>query len=91
MLLPHPESDLSLNLLVLGTEVLTALGKRKVFVFAESLLDEFLERDSRRSSDMFFNVLCVLYSMGLIEYRDYRIRIKQQLASQMGLFNAEGV
>ena len=76
MILPHPESDLSINIMVLGTDIIEQLKRKKTFLLIESLLDNFLKGDKKRTPDMFLNTLTFLYSFGLIEQKGYKIRLK---------------
>lgn len=79
MVLPHPESDLSMNLMVLGTDILKFLkGQKNQFTLIENVLSDFLKRDSRRNVDMFLNALSFLFCFGLVEQRDYKVRLVPQ-------------
>ena len=48
MILPHPESDLRLNIMVLGADLIEQL-KGQDFVLVESLLEKFLKKEAKRS------------------------------------------
>lgn len=85
MLLPHPESDLKLNMMVLGFDILEIL-KQKDYVLIENLLDEFLHIDKKRTPDMFFNTLTFLFSCGVIEKKEYKVRIVIRESKQMNIF-----
>lgn len=87
MLNPHPESDLSLNILVLGAQIIIYLRNKKTYVYTEEALDAFLKDDSRRTPDMFFNALCFLYGLDIIEYRSYQVRINQQSKGQLSFLS----
>lgn len=86
MLLPHPESNLALNTLVLGSDLICLLREKEEFVLAETVLKEFLKSDEVRSPDNFFDTLTFLYTIGLIEYKGYKIRLKQNDNAQPTLF-----
>lgn len=89
MIIPHPESDLSLNLMVLGTDIVKFLKSHKGdYVLTERVLEDFLKRDSRRSVEFFLNSLSFLYCFGLIDQTEYKIRIIPQtkVSKQQELF-----
>ncbi|OFX46402.1 MAG: hypothetical protein A2046_13845 [Bacteroidetes bacterium GWA2_30_7] len=78
MILPHPESDLSLNLMVVGSDIINLMqskGRKDNFVLVENILEEFLKKDIKRTPDMFIYSLVFLYSVGLIEQKDYKIKL----------------
>jgi hypothetical protein len=75
MILPHPESDLSINIMVLGKDIIEYLKKKKTFVLIENLLEDFLKRGKKRTPDMFLNTISFLYSFGLIEQQGYKIKL----------------
>ncbi len=83
MLTLHPESDLSLSTVVLGTEVLKLLRKENP-VFVEHLLTDFLKADNRRTPEMFSNVLLFLYAVGMVEEDCYRIKLIYSSISKEG-------
>jgi hypothetical protein len=86
MILPHPESDLKLNIMVLGAEIIEQL-KGKDFILVESLLEKFLKTGSKRTPDMFFNSLTFLYSCGILERKDYKVKIVAKSIKQTSLFD----
>jgi hypothetical protein len=75
MILPHPESDLSLNIMVSGSEIIRILKHKNNFIFVEQLLGEFLKTNAKRTPDLFLNTLTFLYSFGLIECSGYKVKI----------------
>jgi len=85
MILPHPESDLSMNIMVLGTDIVRLLKKRE-FVLLEDVLADFVKKDAKRTPDLFFNTLTFLYSCGLIDNKGYKIRLTPQITKQLELF-----
>lgn len=86
MILPHPESDLRLNIMVLGADLIEQL-KGQDFVLVESLLEKFLKKGTKRTPDMFFNSLTFLFSCGIIERKDYRVKLVVKSIKQLGLFD----
>jgi hypothetical protein len=85
MIIPHPESDLSLNIMVLGTEIIKLLKDRD-FILVEDALNSFIKSDKKRTPDMFLNSLTFLYSCGLIQKKGYKIKLSPQEYKQMELF-----
>jgi len=76
MILPEPESDLRMNILVLGNEVLGELIKNKdKEVLIEDLLMSFLKKDVKRTPKLFLDVITVLFAFGLIERKGYKIQV----------------
>ncbi len=74
MIFPHPESDLSLSLMVLGSELIELLGQEKGYIFVEDLLINFLGKDKRRTPDLFLDSLTFLYAVGVIQTNGYKIK-----------------
>ncbi|MBN1340793.1 MAG: hypothetical protein JXA03_15800 [Bacteroidales bacterium] len=85
MILPHPESDLKLNIMVLGADIIEQL-KRQDFVLVENLLEKFIKSGAKRTPDMFFNALTFLFSCGVLEKNDYKVRLVVKSIKQMSLF-----
>ena len=76
MISPHPESDLSLNELVLGAEIVSQLKKKKAYVLIEDMMRFFLKKDPKRTPDLFFDVLVLLYAFDFIKIMGYKIRLR---------------
>ena len=85
MILPHPESDLSTNIMVLGTEVIR-LTKGKDYLLIEDVMTSFVKGGKKRTPDIFLFTLTFLYACGLIEKKGYKIKLVQRKTEQMGLF-----
>ncbi len=86
MIRPHPESDMKLNILVLGAGIIAMLKKRiHDYHFVETILTDFLKADKKRTPDLFIYTLIFLYSVGIIEYDGYKIRLKTQIEEQQNL------
>ncbi|HLP46538.1 MAG TPA: hypothetical protein VK469_11345 [Candidatus Kapabacteria bacterium] len=85
MILPHPESDLSLNIMVLGVDIVKKLKHHSNFHLVENLMEEFLKKDKKRTPEMFMNTLTFLYALGLIERKDYKVKLTPR-AIQKELF-----
>jgi len=75
MIIPQPESDLSLNTLALGADVIRILKENGKVMIAEDLLNRFLAKDSRRSFSKFFETITFLYTIGFIGERGYKVRL----------------
>lgn len=86
MILPHPESDLNLNIMVLGADIIRMLSKKQDYVMVETLMHDFLKKDTKRSPDMFLNTLTFLYSFGILEHTNYKIKIVSHKPQQTSLF-----
>ncbi len=86
MLLPHPESDLSLNIMVLGSEIIELLREKKVYALTERVMRDFLKKDARRSHEHFFDALTFLYILDLIDYKGYKIKLRTGQDAQQTLF-----
>jgi hypothetical protein len=86
MLRPHPESDLSMNILVLGSEIIEMLDQKKTFVVVEHVMEAFLEKDIRRTPDTFLDIITLLFALGLVESRGYRIKVKKNDLAEATLF-----
>ena len=75
MILPEPESDLTLNLLVVAADMIKILKKSKDFIFIDTLLDKFVELDKRRTKDLFYLSITILFSLGAIEMSNHMVRL----------------
>ena len=89
MIIPHPESDLKLNIMVLGAEVIKILqgANTDKYILVEKVLTNFLKTDDRRTPDLFIHCLLFLYSVGLIDQKGYKIKLTPQIIEQPNLFN----
>lgn len=85
MLMPLPESDLSLNVLSMGAEILNIMKKESKPLLIEDLLQKFLSIDEKRKYSHFFDTLTFLYTSGFIIEKGYTIRLKNG-ESQATLF-----
>lgn len=73
MLIPHPETNLQENTLVLGARVIELLKKSKGKQVVEKLLQTFLSEDSGRTAEMFFESVLFLYIFGIIKQDGFKI------------------
>ena len=88
MILPHPETDFSTNVLVVATDIISDLKQYKDTVLLEKVLYSFLKKDVKRTPDLFIKSLIFLYSFGIIEYDNYKVKLvsikKEQQMSYLG-------
>lgn len=75
MIKPEPEADLSLNVMVIGADIIKILKKAKNYLIIEDLQKEFIERDKRRTPQSFFNALTFLYILGMVSEDNYKVRL----------------
>ena len=87
MILPHPETDFSTNILVVATDIIKELKRHKKTVLLERVMQSFLNKDIKRTPDLFIKSLVFLYSFGLIEYDNYKVKLTPRTSKkQMNLF-----
>lgn len=87
MILPHPETDFSLNILVVATDIIKELKRHKKTVLLEKIMQSFLNKDLKRTPDLFIKSLVFLYIFGLIEYDNYKVKLTTRTREQqMNLF-----
>ena len=87
MILPHPESDFSINILVVAADIIKELKQYKKVVLLEKVMKSFLKKDKKRTPDLFIKSLVFLYSFGLIEYNNYKVKLTPRIKSlQTNLF-----
>ncbi|NOQ26430.1 MAG: hypothetical protein GQ564_13820 [Bacteroidales bacterium] len=87
MILPHPETDFSTNILFVATDIIKELKKHKKTVLLEKVMQAFLSKDLKRTPDLFMKSLVFLYSFGLIEYDNYKVKLSPRtIESQKNLF-----
>ena len=75
MILPHPESDLSLNVMVMAADIVRVLKKHRDFTFVDRLMEDFIRLDPRRTPEMFINSATFLFAFGYIEQSGYKLRL----------------
>lgn len=87
MILPHPETDFSTNILVVATDIIKELKQHKKTVLLEKVMQSFINKDIKRTPDLFIKSLVFLYSFGLIEYNNYKVRLTPRTSKkQINLF-----
>lgn len=78
MILPHPDSNLSGNLMVVGADIIQLLSRAEMkdnFVLVDDLMRIFLKKNAKRNPEMFLHALTFLYAMDAIERKGYRIKL----------------
>lgn len=86
MILPHPETDFSINILVVATDIIMELKQNKKTVLLEKVMQSFLNKDIKRTPDLFIKSLVFLYSFGLIEYDNYKVKLTPRTRKQQMIF-----
>lgn len=85
MLKPNTETDLSLSIMYLGSEIVSILSPQK-YIYIEEVLTKFLQSDKRRNPELFLDTLTFLYSLNLVENSGYKIKLKKHAYTQTTLF-----
>ena len=76
MIIPQAESDLSLNVIVVGADIIKTLKNHKCnSMIVEDLMRLFLAKDKRRSKKLFFETLIFLYSLEIVYEENYKVRL----------------
>ena len=75
MILPEPESDLRLNILVLGNEILGELIENNNTMLLEKLLMKFLKKNIKRTPGLFMDVITTLFALNMIDIDGYKIKV----------------
>lgn len=75
MIIPQPESDLSLNIMVTAADIIKILKKRKEYIIVDDLMKNYLKEDSRRTPEMFFNAITFLFALGIVKEQNYKMRL----------------
>ncbi len=87
MILPHPETDFSVNILVVSADILSELKRYKTKVLLEKVMQSFLQKDNKRTPDLFIKCLVFLYSIGVIEYDNFKVKLSPKISIQKALFD----
>ena len=74
MITPQPEADISLNILVVGADVIKVLINNEMT--ANDVLKEVMKIDNRRTLQLFYDTLTFLFILGILEESNYILRIK---------------
>lgn len=75
MALAHPDSDLSLSVIVQAADIIRGLNAAKKPVVLDHMLEQYLRRDPRRIPQSFFAALDFLYAIGAIDTIGYHLQL----------------
>ena len=67
MILPHPESNLRTNLMVLGADIIGIMSKspfKGKYVLVDDVMNKFLQVDKNRTPDLFLYAVTFLHTIG---------------------------
>ncbi len=78
MALLHPDADLSLSLVVYGADILRTLHRASKAPTVDELMDRYLTNDRRRTPQSFFSALDMLFALGCVVVRGYRVLLVPQ-------------
>lgn len=78
MIAAHPDADLTQNTIILGAEIIDLLIQYKGEALIDTLLFDFLKSDSKRSPEMFMEAMILLYAMGIVGRRQYKLFIERK-------------
>lgn len=92
MILPHPESNLKTNLMVLGADIINIMSSspfKNKYSVVDDIMSKFLKKDKDRTPDLFLYALTFLHTIGSIEKKEYKIKliIRENLITQLDLFD----
>lgn len=90
MIIPQPEADLSLNIIVVGADIIKILIKSKEGEPVESIIEKFLSEDNKRAHQLFFDAMTFLYILGAVEENNNTIKVKYG-HTQKNLFQYQSV
>ncbi|MCY4562271.1 MAG: hypothetical protein OXC03_08275 [Flavobacteriaceae bacterium] len=79
MILPHPESNLKTNIMVLGAEIIGIMSKNPLkgkYVLVEDVMNKFLKNDKNRTPDLFMYAVTLLHTIGSLKQKDYKIKLR---------------
>ena len=76
MIIPQIESDLTMNVIVVGADIIWILKKNREYMIVEDLLKHFLKQDKRRTHNLFFDTLTFLYALEMIKEKDFKVTLK---------------
>ena len=71
----QPETDLSLNIIIVAGDIIEFLKKKSEPQIVEKTLKDFLKKDKRRTHDLFFDTLTFLYIIGMIWEKNFKIKL----------------
>jgi len=93
MILPHPESNLKINLMVLGADIIDILSKspfKNKYAVIDDVMIKFMKVDINRTPDLFLYSITFLHLIGSIDKKGYKIKLvinNDNKGAQQSLFN----
>ncbi len=81
----QPETDLSLNIIIVASDIIGFLKKKTKPQIVEKTLINFLKKDKRRTHDLFFDALTFLYIIEIIWEKDFKIKLASSDKIQISL------
>lgn len=75
MALLHPETNLAMSIITLGSHILNDLQNKNEPILVDTLLEKHLKRNKYCTIVNFLSTLEFLYSLGVIEQNGYKIRL----------------
>lgn len=93
MILPQPESNLKINLMVLGADIINIMDNspyKNKYVIVDDIMNKFLNRDKERTPDLFLYALTFLHTLGSVEKKGYKIKLvkkDKEEENQISLFD----
>ena len=58
-----------------NSQIISILKRNKRYVIIDDLMKKFIARDRRRTKDLFFDALVMLFSLGIIIQEQYKVRL----------------
>ena len=81
MIIPEPETDLSLSIIVVSADVIEIIRdicNKKEYTILDELIDKFKKKDSRRSVNLLLDSLTFLCFIDVVYFEDYKIFIREE-------------
>lgn len=75
MIAPDPNSDLSMSLIVVTSDLIDILAKSDEYMFVYTAKEKFVDMDKRRTEELFNLSLMLLYAIGTVKLQGYMIRL----------------
>lgn len=75
MIAPDPNSDLSMSLIVVTSDLIDILAKSDEYMFVDTAKEKFVDMDKRRTEELFNLSLMLLYAIGTVKLQGYMIRL----------------
>ena len=86
MKLFEPESDISLNVVVVAGDIFNSFIKEKKPISIPKLMKIFLNQDIRRTHNLFFDALTFLFILNVIKVKNFQVVLIKLGHTQKNLF-----